>query len=437
MTIHKKLTVTAFIFMCVTAMCSCKMYRKSDVTLVLKTPILSFAENGIGADVKGSGDFLKRAGEAFAERYTDADVTVKVVEYENTEENAMIEGYFDTDDAADVLFNDYFTMEAHVFSGKVVPLDDIISDDIRNDIDETFWNQSRVNGRTYMLPYLYRQNVLACNNEWLRRAGMEEYVSDGTKVRTWSMDEWEKILAAERKVMPETSYPLMMYAANNQGDTHITCYIRSQGSSFFDGNNRLELETPEGIAGLKWIKDCMDKRYMPENAAGIELLTCYDMFMAGQLGFYICNAAIEDNMEDYGLVNFPTVNGGCNTNFLTGFEVFDNGDVRKLKAAKSFVRYVYESDFLDYSTEAIPCSSKIAEKYADYLKPMEKYTVNADKGVDFTGGNPNWLGVRNILYKHIQKLLTGEKTPAEVAKELDGEANNIIEDGYAYGSLHE
>mgnify|MGYP002521592000 FL=1 len=68
---------------------------------------------------------------------------------------------------------------------------------------------------------------------------------------------------------------------------------------------------------------------------------------------------------------------------------------------------------------------------------MEKYIANADKGVDFTGGNPNWLGVRNILYKYIQKLLTGEKTPTEVAKELDREANNIIENGYAYGSLHE
>ena len=67
MTTHKKLMVSAFIFMGVTALCSCKMYSKNDVTLVLKAPTLSFSENGIDADVKRSGDFLKRAGEAFAE----------------------------------------------------------------------------------------------------------------------------------------------------------------------------------------------------------------------------------------------------------------------------------------------------------------------------------------------------------------------------------
>ena len=411
--------------------------KKKDVTLVLKAPSLSFAENGLNTDVKNASEFLQAAGDAFAKQYTDANVTVKVVQYENTDETAFVEDCYDTDDAVDVLFNDFFTMEAHVHGGKVVPLDDIISDELRSDIADNFWSQGQINGKTYMMPYLYRQNVLVYSNELFRQAGLDKYVTDGTTVESWTMDEWEEILAALRETMPETAYPMMMYASNNQGDTHITCLLRSQGSDFFDENMRFNLETDEGIAGLQWIRDCIDKGYMPENAAEIDCLTCYDMFLNGQMAIFFCNAASEPNFTDYGLVNFPTVNGGCNTNFLSGFEVYDNGDADKLAAAKAFVKFVYESEFIDYETETMPCNTSVAEKYADFLAPYQKYIDNSDKGVNFTSGNPNWLGVRSVFYLHMQDLVRGDKTPAEVAKELDEDANAQIELGYSESSLHE
>ena len=415
----------------------CGAAKKKDITLVLKAPTLSFAENARNEDIQNAGEFLQAAGDAFAAQYTDANVTVKVIEYENTEETAYVDDCFDTEDAVDVLYNDFFTMEAHVHTGKVVPLDDIISEDLKADIADTFWNQGQINGKTYMMPYLYRQNVLVYSNEWFRKAGLDQYVTDGSTVETWTMDEWEEILAALREAMPDTSYPMMMYALNNQGDTHITCFLRSQGSDFFDENMRFDLETEEGIAGLQWIRDCIDKGYMPENAADMEALTCYDMFLSGQMAIFFCNAASEPNFTDYGLVNFPTVNGGCNTNFLTGFEVYDNGDADKLAAAKAFVKYIYESEYIDYETTSMPCNTSVAEKYADFLAPYQKYIDNADKGVNFTGGNPNWLGVRSVFYLHMQDLVRGDKTPEEVAKELDADANAAIEEGYTNSSLHE
>ena len=194
----------------------CGTTKKKDITLVLKSPTLSLAENAMGTDIENADEFLQAAGDAFAEQYTDANVTVKVIEYENTEETAYVDDCFDTENAVDVLYNDFFTMEAHVHTGKVVPLDDIISDELKTDIADTFWNQGQVEGKTYMMPYLYRQNVLIYSNEWFRKAGLDQYVTDGTTVETWTMDEWEEILAALRDVMPETSYPMMMYALNNQ-----------------------------------------------------------------------------------------------------------------------------------------------------------------------------------------------------------------------------
>ena len=76
----------------------CGEANKKEITLVLKAPTLSFAENALGTDIQSANDFLQAAGDAFAAQYTDANVTVKVVEYENTEETAYVDDCFDTED---------------------------------------------------------------------------------------------------------------------------------------------------------------------------------------------------------------------------------------------------------------------------------------------------------------------------------------------------
>ena len=83
-----------------------------------------------------------------------------------------------------------------------------------------------------------------------------------------------------------------------------------------------------------------------------------------------------------GYVNFPSTGArGISTNFYTGFAVFDNGDAQKLAAAKAFVKYIYESDFIDYSSGSIPCSKRVIEKYAEELTGLQRYIKNADTAV--------------------------------------------------------
>lgn len=289
-----------------------------------------------------------------------------------------------------------------------------------------------------MMPFLYRQNILSYNKDMFKSCGLEKYCSDKGEVQTWTMQEWDEILAALKAGLGDNKYPLMMYAANNQGDTHVMTYIRSQGSKFFDDDGNFNLNTPEGIAGLQWIKSLQEKGYFPANADELEILDNSDMFTNQQLAIHLVNDATEPLYDfNIGFVNFPSINGGISTNFNTGFEVFDNGDEAKLSAAKAFVKYIYESDWLDYSAGSIPCSKRVAEKYADDLSSAQKYLDNASTGVRFTGGDPNWVGVRKVFYPNIQKLLTGEYTAEKAAEMLDKECNEAIEKGRSESKLHE
>lgn len=429
--------------MCCSLLSGCEngKRKKEDVTIIIKVPALTM-NTAANVEIETAYDFLKKAAADFEEQYEDANVTVQVYQFEQTDEADAVAGCFGTKDAADVLYEGYFNMSTYIHSGYVVPLDDIITDELRNDISDSYWESSMLNGKTYMMPYLGLQNVLGYNKELFREAGLEKYISDGDEVQSWTIDEWNEILAALKENLPENSYGMMMYALNNQGDTHIMTLLRMFGSDFFDADGHFNLETEEGIAALRWIKDGYDAGYFPANADSIEINDCFDLFINNQLAVYMTNSAVETNFQeaglDYGYVNFPTIDGvGANTTFITGFQVYDNGDEAKLAAAKAFVKYIYESDYLYYSAGGIPCSDRVAERYADDLAALQKYIRVGHLGVNFTGNNPNWRGVREAFYPCIRDLLYGEKTPEEVARELDENCNAAIDEGYATSTLHE
>ncbi len=416
---------------------------KPEVTLTLKTPIYSLdpLKEGTEKDMYG---FLLKAGEAFAEQYPDADVTVKVVQFENNKEMDEVTGCYGTENAVDVLCSGFFNMSSYIYDGRVVPLDDIITDEIREDIPDAYWASGQVEGRTYMMPFLTSMNTLCYNKKLMREAGLEKYISSRDEIQSWTEEEWEEILSALKRNLPDSVYPMMMYAGDRNGDMHIMTFFRSKGSSFFDKEMRFHINTDEGIAAMQMLRDWKEAGYFPTNCDSMVMMDNFDLFINGQLVFYVSNPALyavfqEAGMDEIGYVNFPSLDGGgyCTDN-LIGFEVLDNGNEDQLAAAKAFVRYVYESDWLDYSTGGVTCSRRTAEKYDAQAQErgLAKYVENASHSVNYTGNNPNWNGVREVFYPHIQDLLYGEKDLEEIAAAIDRECNAAIRDGYENMVLH-
>lgn len=419
--------------------CKAQEAGKRQISLKVKLPPLTVANADTG--ITDSYELLNNACEEFAAQYTDYDVTIEVVKFGYTEEDEYITGCFDTDDAADILLEGYFNMSGYIHTGRVVPLDDIITEEMRADIDSMLWKMSQVDGRTYMLPYYSLQNTLIYNRDLFRECGLSEYIGEDGKIQSWTPEEWEHILSTLAAELPEMTYPMMMYAKNDQGDTHIMTLLRSKGSSFFDENGRFNLNTEEGIAALQWIADSYQKGYFPAGCENMEIIDCNDLFINKQLAIYIANSATLPGMDrsSTGVANFPSLDGkGYNTSFVTGFQIFDNGDPDKVQAAKDFLRYFMSNEeFMNYAQVGIPASNATAERVSEHIFMQEAYTANAANTVDFTANNPNWRGVRDVFYTHIHELLSGTKTPQEAAQALDADCNAAIETGWKNSKLHE
>lgn len=413
--------------------------EQEKVHLIVKTATITM-NAVVDPSVEESSQFLQKAADAFVEQYEAADVTIDVELYDATRETEAIVGCFDTPDAADLVYGDFFNIGTYVHTGRVVPLDDIITDDIRADIDPALWELGRVEGKTYLMPFLERQNVLAYNKELFRKAGLEAYIQNGESIQSWTLEEWEEILDTLADNLPGTVYPMMMYAVNDQGDTHIMTLLRSHGAAFFDKDGHFALNNPQGIAALHWLQDGVARGWFPPYAENLEIEDCKDLFVHEQLAVYhINNAGLDAYPFDFGLVNYPSARGaGFCTVFSTGFEVMDNGDPASVQAAKDFVKYIYEHDeWLAYSAGALPASSHIAEEYADRIRYLAAFTDNNANAVNYTNNTPDWRGIRAIFYPHISDLLRGFKTPETVAAELEADANPVIDAGWENSTLHE
>ncbi|MCM1498885.1 MAG: extracellular solute-binding protein, partial [Clostridium sp.] len=301
----------------------CGKEPPKEITLVIKAPNLTL--NSVSnPEYSDSSVFLKNAGEAFAAQYGKADVSIRVESFEYVDEVAAVTERFDTEDAADILYEGYFNMASYLHTGRVVPLDDIISDEMRADIDNASWAMSMTNGKTYMMPFLSMQNILIYNKELFMDCGLGQYIADEVTIQNWTMEEWTDILDTLAAKLPEQAYPMMMYGKNNQGDTHIMSYMRAFGSTIFDEDGHFDLEHEDSVKALEWIQSGVDKGWYPPHPENLEISDCNELFSNQQLAIHIFNNAnftLYDNMESYGYVNFP---GNVATSFVTGFEVFDN-----------------------------------------------------------------------------------------------------------------
>ena len=418
------------------------------VRINVKTPLIRMSTPSAisNAEIATSGDFLSLAAKAFTEQYKKDKVEITVNMFPDGEEERFVTDIFGTEDAADVLYDDFYNMITYVHSGNAISLEGLLSESARADLKDGYVEWGEVAGEVYMLPYLGRQNILMYNKAILREYGLDEFVEDETGIiQTWSIDEWEYVLdtlgAGMAQKTDKKYAPTMMYAKDNQGDSHIMALISGFGVSLVDDDGYFHFDEPEALRGLEWLQSGIERNWYMPHPQNFTLSDCDRLFHEGQIAFYVFNIGCEvylqgeEEVAKCGYVNFPSLTGGIATRFVTGFEIFDNKDARKLAAAKDFVKFIYETEeWLNVSSGSISASKRVTEQQeAQNMLMIDQFTKNIPNVIHFMRGNPNWQGldysVRNVFYKGIFNLLSGRLTPQECAAKLNKDCNEATEYG--------
>lgn len=381
-------------------------------------------------------DLFTEAAQKFKAHYDEYDVDFEISLYNYMDEQEQLADKYGTDEAVDIFFSGSWNVPTYVARGWLVPLNDILDDELRFDIDEMILAQNSINDQLYTMPFQQLQNTLMVNRKMMKEAGLQEYIPEGDSIAHWSTDDFNTVFdVLQDSITDMNKFVFMMYAANNQGDNHIMTLLRSHGGTLYDEDGNFAVNTPEGIAALEWIANLNEEGITPKGAENFELLDCVNLFYNEQLAICMGNLTNMWDAWNRGLdvfaVNFPSLDGnGYCTSSTNGFCIFDNGDEDKIRVAKDFIRFIYtDEDMMKYTLGTLPVNRSVIQKYGDEIRMLKAYGENTSNTVDNIHNNLGWQGVRDVFYPNIQNLLLGTKTPAEVAADIDKSCNIALQEG--------
>ena len=135
------------VFLCFT-LTGCQMrgeVKTEKVSLTIKTPPISLGKvPGVGE--AEAYDMLVAASERFREQYDQYDVEFRISRYNYLDEKEQIADKYGTPEAADLFFAGSYNIPMYAEKGWLLPLEDVVDEELRADIDASIWKQNTIGG---------------------------------------------------------------------------------------------------------------------------------------------------------------------------------------------------------------------------------------------------------------------------------------------------
>lgn len=411
--------------------------------------VMDGSEDGADYD-----SFFKYAAEKFSKQYKEHDVKVNVEVIAGDQRDELLNVNLNGGTPPDVFFESVFAMGDYAHRGALVPLNDVIDDEAKKDIPESYWESVTFGDDIYFYPFSHMPGTLAYNADMFKAAGLDEYIAEENEIGTWTLKDYEKILKGLKDNLPKdkypNAYPMGLYALNNQGDTWNLAYLRMFGNSFFDKDGHITLDDADGVKAAEWLKKVYESGYTNPGAESVSSNDANAMFQNQQLAISFTNSVLATNAKadmesgktqkfDMRLANIPSESGNPLTfTYVTGAAVFNTNDETRMKVSKDFVQFVSsDPELVKASKNGIPVRDSVIEEFKNDNPLFAAYNDNAQYMFNFTGNVPGYSQLRQVLYPELQALFTGDKTPKQVVKDYQEKGNQIIEESKANSVIYQ
>lgn len=384
--------------------------------------------------------FFLEAAELYTEENPNVNIDVQVIPSDQRDSNLSVG--LETDSLPNIFFDSTFVLSTWAHQGISLPLDDVISDESKDDISNTIWENVTIEDNIYYYPFAQNQGTLVYNADMFEEAGLEEYISDENEIASWTTDDFETILTTLQETDANVA-PLGFFSMNNQGDTWNMMYLRSFGNEFYGDDGRLVVNEPSGVEALEWIESMDQEGLLVQGAESLTSNEVNAMFQNQEVAVSFTNTILYNNMLadmdadvveafDARLANVPAVDGEDHPVFtyILGSIVMDTLDETENEVAKDFVRFYSEHEELtNASVNTLPIRESVTENFAEELPLLPAFNENEEYIVDFNNNLAGYAELRNVFFPEIQAVLTGEKTPQEAMDDLAENGNEIIDRG--------
>ncbi|WP_051590918.1 ABC transporter substrate-binding protein [Bacillus sp. UNC438CL73TsuS30] len=400
----------------------------------------------MGPDEKGADydSFFKYAADKFSKQYKDYNVKVKVEVVASEQRDELLNVKLNGGTPPDIFFENTFAMGDYAHRGALVPLNDIVDDAAKKDIDQKYWDTVTFGKDVYFYPFSHMPGTLAYNADMFKAAGLDKYLGGKDEIKTWTLKDYETILNTLKKDLPKDKYPMALYALNNQGDTWNLAYLRMFGNKFFDDKGNIILDDANGVKAAKWLKKIYDAGLTNPGAESVSSNDANAMFQNQKLAISFTNSVLFNNAKadmaagkapkfDIRLANIPSESGEPLTfTYVSGAAVFNTKDKTRIKVSKDFVKFFStDPELVKASKNGVPVRTSVVNEFKSQNPLFAAYDKNAQYMFNFTGSVPGYSELRQALYPELQALLTGQKSPEQAIKDYQTNGNKIIDNARA------
>ncbi|WP_256209365.1 MULTISPECIES: extracellular solute-binding protein [unclassified Microbacterium] len=373
-------------------------------TLDLLVPSYSDATKGLWEDVI----------DGFTKDNPDIKVNLEVQSWDNLEK--VISTKVQAGEAPDIYNGGPFA--GFVEDELLYPVEEVVSDDVYSDFQDSFLANAEVDGTAYALPMIASARALFVNNDLLSQAGVE------------APTDWDSLLDAATKVSAlgggVAGYGMPLGSEEAQAEAAV--WLWGGGGSFGDASE-ITIDTPENLVGAEQIKKMIDAGATQADPGSTQRSPLMDIFIQGKIGMQVglppTVGQIADNNPDldYSIVPIPTKDGSPFTlGVMDQLMAFEN-DGDKQEAITKFLDYFYSPEVYVPWVQAegfLPVTKSGAEELSgeESLKPFLDVLPDAQF---YPSTNPKWSaadGAFKSLFGQIQ-----DQPAADVLKQIQDQVD--------------
>ena len=373
-------------------------------TLDLLVPSYSDATKGLWEDVI----------DGFTKDNPDIKVNLEVQSWDNLEK--VISTKVQAGEAPDIYNGGPFA--GFVEDELLYPVEEVVSDDVYSDFQDSFLANAEVDGTAYALPMIASARALFVNNDLLSQAGVE------------APTDWDSLLDAATKVSAlgggVAGYGMPLGSEEAQAEAAV--WLWGGGGSFGDASE-ITIDTPENLVGAEQIKKMIDAGATQADPGSTQRSPLMDIFIQGKIGMQVglppTVGQIADNNPDldYSIVPIPTKDGSPFTlGVMDQLMAFEN-DGDKQEAITKFLDYFYSPEVYVPWVQAegfLPVTKSGAEELSgeEALKPFLDVLPDAQF---YPSTNPKWSaadGAFKSLFGQIQ-----DQPAADVLKQIQDQVD--------------
>ena len=310
-------------------------------------------------------------------------------------------------------------------NGYMVDLSGMLDDTDRQEIQESVLTAcTNADGAVYEYPLVMTAHCMAINLNAFKEAGADQYLD--LENHTWTTEGFIKAVEALYAKYGDTVGAV--YCVGQGGDQGTRALVNNlYGGTFTDAEHtKYTWDDPKNIQALEQLKALDGINFDASIAGGDEIA----LFYQGVLKMAFCwniaqqlnpNAADTGagktmNGDDIVFMSFPSETGESKLQGgIWGFGIFDNGDEAKIEAAKTFIKWMADSE---HTVDAVKTANffpvrsaaegtDLTNVWADNEIMSEYQSLMPYLG-DYYQVTKGWAQARTSWWNMLQKVGAGE-----------------------------